>query len=154
MFPCLCFYWADKIARTLNFVMFTPRSVLCSPNFKLYLKILFPKPITSTPTCYSFAFIDFILQLKGLKFMKLCSYCDNFHLSYSAIRTKVIKSRNAEVDRRGFRIKQSFFPLFFLYVCISWQGQKASLHLRCWIVNILYSNVNSIDIFHLQWILY
>ena len=32
----------------------------------------------------------------------------------------------AGVDRRGFRIKQDFIPLFFfMYVYILWQGQKA-----------------------------
>ena len=60
--------------------------------------------------------IDFLLQLDSsslIKYVPIVGYfhCDVLHNVY-----KVIKSGNewhAGVDRRGFGIKQDFFPLFF-----------------------------------------
>ena len=88
----------------------------------------FPKPLTSTSYMLLICIINFLLQLKYFKSHKICSYCGSLSFDVSQNVYKVIKSGNewhAGVDRRGFGMKQDFIPLFFMYVQILWQGQKA-----------------------------
>ena len=77
--------------------------------------------------------ISFVLYYKIFR-QDLCRYNGTTALvSFDVLHNvyKVIKRENewhAEVDRRGFGIKQDFIPLFlFMYVQNLWQGQKAVL---------------------------
>ena len=69
------------------------------------------------------------IDYKIFKSHKICSYSGLLSFDVFHNEWKVIKSGNewhAEVERRGFGIKQDFIPLFSLmYVYILWKGQKA-----------------------------
>ena len=114
-----------------------------------YMKILFSKPLTSTPTCYSFALVT-PFAIKLFKSHKVCSYCGLISFDVLHNVYKVIKSGNkwhAGVDRRGFGIKQNFILLFF-FMCVQnlWQGQKAVLTIvEFELFDIFYSKFQLVD---------
>ena len=87
-------------------------------SYSVYMKSLFPKPLTSTLDMLLICIIDFLWQLK--QFKSHVPISGNFHVTYSTMFYKVIKSGNewhAKVDRRGFGTKQYFIPMFFcMYV--------------------------------------
>ena len=88
--PC---FTVEGSSTTLWVLFLTGDTLILSVSTPQDMKSLFPKPLTPTPTCYSFALLTSFCnqnRLKIFKSHKICSYCgllsfDVFYNKYKVI---------------------------------------------------------------------
>ena len=114
-------------------------------------KHLFPKPLTSTPTCYSFAALTSFCSLKIFKFMQLCSY---WALLSFTVFSNCTKWLNVEIVCTQKWIEDVLEPNKTLFLCFSLyvyafydRLRKQSLQCKigfCWLRTFQISTVSTL----------
>ena len=117
------------------------------------MKSWFPKPLTSTPTCYAFALLTSCCNSNGSSLIKYVPIVSYFHLTYSTMCTKWLKVGMSDMQMWTEEVvlesNKTFFLCFSLCKCIFYdRTRKQFLHiLEIEFVDIFYPKFQLVSTF-------